>query len=79
MAYNRLNYLKKVLEVQQIWQEFGRGGLGYSDVWVFRNKIHDVYHISMSTFYHYLEIPAKKQIKEIEAKRNQPTNQPLLF
>jgi len=78
MAYNRLNYLKRVLEVQDVWQEYGRGGKGYTDVWVYRNKIRDVFHISMRTFYHYLDIPAKKQIKEIEAQRAQRAQQ-LLF
>jgi hypothetical protein len=75
MAYNRLNHLKKVLAIQDIWQEFGRYGKGYSDVWVFKNKVKDQYWISMSTFYKYLEIPAKKQIKEIEARQVECTRQ----
>jgi len=79
MAYNRLNHLQKVIAIQNIWQEYGRYGKGYSDVWVYRNKIKDVYYISMRTFYSYLEIPAKKQIKEIEALRALSRPQPTLF
>jgi len=67
MAYNRLNHLKKVLEIQEIWNEYNRNGKGHTDVWIFRNMIRDKYFISMGTFYNYLSIPAKKQIKEIEA------------
>jgi len=57
----RINYLKTVIEIQEIVKKYGKQGLGYSQIWIYENKI-DVqgsgYHICYATFNNYLSVPS---------------------
>lgn len=69
MAYNRENYLLKVLEVQEIALHYNRRGLFYKEI--FHLYINKQYHISKRTFHTYLGINARKQIKELRARKQE--------
>ncbi len=64
MAYNRKNYLIRVLKVQEIYLEYQEKGLSNIAIW--RRYIRDVYHISLTTMYNYLAVNAKGELKKIE-------------
>ena len=69
MAYNRKNHLKTVLFVQEFYLEQNKKGIPNTRI-IEDLKLHNI-HISQSTFYDYLTIPAKKQIKELQRKEKQ--------
>ncbi len=69
MAYNRKNHLKTVLFVQEFYLEQNKKGIPNTRI-IEDLKQHNI-HISQSTFYDYLTIPAKKQIKELQQKEKQ--------
>ncbi len=69
MAYNRKNILTRVLEIQELYSE--KSKLGISNVKIFNNHIFPKYKISMRTFYEYLAIPAKRDLKKIEEAEKQ--------
>ena len=60
----RKNYLKKVVEVQNITLEHSARGI--SQVWVYRNVVYPRFFISFRTFCRWLEEPAKRELAEIE-------------
>ena len=66
MAYNRRNYLIKVIEIQNIVLELkGRDGdMRLKNI--YREYIFPKYLISYRTFSNYLSINAKKELKEIK-------------
>ncbi len=66
MAYNRRNYLKRIVEIQQLVLREQENGATL--VWIYRNRIKERYHISYSTFNNYLGMPAAKELKELELK-----------
>jgi len=68
---SRLNYYKRVLTVQQIYTENHEKGL--SNVWIHENIIHPRFFICISTFYAYLTINAKAEIKKIENEQSNGT------
>lgn len=57
----RINYLKTVIDIQDIVKKYGKQGMGYSQKWIYDNII-DVpgsgYHISYGTFNNYLSVPS---------------------
>jgi hypothetical protein len=61
---NRLNHLKKVVEVQNITLK--HTGRGISQVWVYNNVIYPRFFISLRTFFRWLEEPAKRELAELE-------------
>lgn len=64
MAYTRNYLLKKIVEIQTIvLREKQRGA---SQIWIYRNLIADVYHLSESTFNNYLAINAKRELEVLE-------------
>lgn len=65
MAYNKKNKLKRIIDIQQTYLECNRQH-GSTAQWVFENKIKPIYHISRSTFYDYLSINAKLELKKLE-------------
>lgn len=66
MAYNRRNYLTKVIEIQKIVLELkGRDGdMRLKNI--YWEYIFPKYLISYRTFSNYLSINAKKELKELK-------------
>lgn len=69
MAYNKKNFLERVLTVQNITLEHKRCGV--SQEWVYLNIIYPTYLISRTTYYSYLGCNAKAELKKIKAKGEQ--------
>ncbi len=69
MAYNRENLLRKIIEVQEIVLEHKKK---YTpQIRIYELYIKEKFHISYSTFNEYIGIPAKAQLKELLAKKEQ--------
>ncbi|WP_346856555.1 hypothetical protein [uncultured Draconibacterium sp.] len=64
MAYNRRNFLIKVIEVQDIY--LAHRDRGVSAIWVYNNLIKPTYHISKRTFVRWMGINAKKELKQLD-------------
>lgn len=65
MAYNKLNMLQKVLEIQAIvLKEQKRGGV--SQKWIYENLIKDRFYISYPTFNRYLAMNAKREMNKLK-------------
>ncbi len=79
MAYNRKNYLKKVLKVQELALLHRKQELFFKEI--FYKHVESQFNISKRTFDSYLGVNAKKELKELEqSKENkQDTNQLTLF
>lgn len=71
MAYNRLNYLRRVIEIQNITLKHKRLGLYQKEI--YHKFIENVYYIHMRTYENYLYINAKKQLKDLEQKQTLKT------
>ena len=76
MAYNRKNFLTKVLKVQEIALYHNKQGLFFKEI--YQLKIKKQFHISKRTFDTYLGINARKELKELKANQEQ-NNQLQLF
>jgi hypothetical protein len=63
MAYNRANFLEKVIAIQNVYSE--HHDRGATDTWIYKNLIWPNYYISLRTFYNYLAIPAVRELKAI--------------
>lgn len=63
MGYNKVNLLKRILEIQEIVLKYKKKGIFQK--WVYENIIKDYYFISYSTFNRYLTINAKRELKEL--------------
>lgn len=61
MAYNRKNYYKRIIEIQNITLEHTQKGV--TQEWVYNNIIYPKYFISRATYYRYLSTNAKHAIK----------------
>jgi len=73
MAYTKKYLLKKIIEIQTIvLREKPRGT---SQVWIYRNLIADIYHISESTFNNYLAINAKRELEILERSQREREKQ----
>ena len=66
MPYNKINYLQKVAAVNEIFIKYAAKGL--SNEYIYNNYIKNVFFISRTTFYNYLSIPYKKELKQIETQ-----------
>ncbi|MFJ1492619.1 hypothetical protein [Capnocytophaga canis] len=70
MAYNRINLLKKIIEVQELTlHQYHKVGLTYKEI--YWQHIYPKYHICYRTFHTYLGTPAKKQLKELQQAKAQ--------
>lgn len=71
MAYNKVNYYKRIIKIQDISQEqYHRFGLSYKEI--FHKFIENQFNISKRTYHHYLGVPAKRELKKLqEAKKQQ--------
>jgi len=67
MAYNRENLLKRIIEVQDIVLEYKKKDV--PQIRIFEKYIKPGYHISYSTFNEWLTIPAKAQLKQLQAEQ----------
>ena len=76
MAYNRKNFLTKVLKVQEIALLHRKQGLFFKEI--YHLYVETQYNISKRTFDSYMGINAKKQLRELEEKK-QDNNQLNLF
>ena len=76
MAYNRENFLKKVLKVQEIALHHSKQGLFFKEI--YHLHIENQYDICKRTFDYYLGINARKQLRELQEKK-QNNNQLNLF
>ncbi len=76
MAYNRENFLKKVLKVQEIALNYSKQGLFFKEI--YHLHIENQYDICKRTFDSYLGINARKQLRELQEKK-QNNNQLNLF
>lgn len=74
MAYNKLNYYKRIIKIQEIVQEqYHRFGLSYKEIY-FR-FIENQFNISKRTFHTYLGIPAKRELKKLQEVKKQQGEQ----
>ncbi len=64
MAYNKKNYLTRIVEVQELVKTHQKKGA--SLLWIYTHVIGPQYKISYSTYNNYLGISAKRQLKELE-------------
>lgn len=67
MGYNKINYLKKIIEIQTITMEYKNKGTFQE--WIYINVIAPRFYISRATFYNYLAINAKKELKKLETEQ----------
>ncbi len=68
MAYNKRNLYLKIIEIQDIVLKGQKRGDSQKEI--FYNEIEKVYFISMRTFYNYLDINAKAELKKLDDKEN---------
>ncbi len=77
MAYNKKNYYKKVIAIQEIvlsWQK-----IGLTNTKIYELHVKDQFHISKSTFDTYLGVPAVRDLNILEKKEAEKSNQLDLF
>lgn len=67
MAYNRVNILNRIIDVQNITIEHTKRGV--TQQWVFEHVIYPKYFISIGTYYNYLACNAKAELRKIEADK----------
>lgn len=63
MAYSPINKLLKVKKVNEVYLKFNK--MGVSTEFIYLNHIREVFHIGRSTFYTYLTINYKKELREL--------------
>lgn len=66
MAYNKRNLYLKIIEIQDIVLRGQQRGASQKEI--FYNEIEKVYFISIATFYAYLSINAKAELKKLDDK-----------
>lgn len=67
MAYYRINFLKTVIDIQEIVSNYKHKGV--SQKWVYDNVIDapgSHFHITYCTFRKYMTINAKAELKKLE-------------
>lgn len=62
MSYNSTNKLKRIIKIQRITLEHTAKGV--TQEWIFINLIQPVFDISRTTYYRYLAVNARKNLKE---------------
>ena len=77
MAYNKRNLLLKIIEIQNIvMTEKDRG---ISQKWIFENLIQKRYFINYSTFNAYMGRNAKRELADLDNKKQEDKRQMSLF
>lgn len=68
MAYNKINFYKKIIEIQELTlHQYHKVGLTYKEIyWRF---IYPKYFISYRTFHTYLGTPAKRELKMLKYEK----------
>lgn len=69
MAYNRQNYLMRVVELQDFVLEVQRKHKGLPLTQIYKNHVRDRFHISSSTFDRWLGMPAKRELEVLEKEK----------
>lgn len=64
MAYNEINKLRLIINIQKIYTD--KQSIGLSNEYIYKHYIYPNYYISRATFYNYLTVPARKILKEKE-------------
>lgn len=65
MAYNKSNYYKKIIKIQEITQvQKHQHGLTYKEIYY--KHIEEQFNISSRTYRTYLGIPAKRELKKLQ-------------
>lgn len=68
MAYNRKNFLRKVLKIQEIVLHHRKQGLFFNEI--YHLHIENQFNICKRTYDSYLGINAKKELRELQEKQN---------
>lgn len=68
MAYNKENYLQKIIKIQEITKELQKKGA--TNVHIFKEHIQPQFYISKRTFDEYLGIPAERELKKLNDNIN---------
>lgn len=64
MAYNKINFYKKIIEIQELtYKLYHTKEMYYKEI--YWQHIYPKYHISYRTYHNYLGIPAKRELKKI--------------
>lgn len=62
MNYKGYSYEKRVIEVNEIYDEYAKSGLSNREIW--RRYIYPIYGISEKTFYNYINAAASPKVLE---------------
>lgn len=74
MAYNKTNYYKKIIKIQEITEEYKfRQGFTYKEI--FYKFIEPEFHICLRTYETYLGVPAKRELKKLQEIEDSNGNQ----
>lgn len=73
MGYNREDFLKRIIEVQNITLEHTKRGV--SQKWIYQNIIYPRFMISIATYYNYLAYNAKQELKTINKQKYDQSKQ----
>jgi len=65
MAFNKKNYYKKIIKIQEITKKELQNGI-LSQKEIFFQMIEPEFDISIRTFQTYLGVPAKRELKKLE-------------
>ena len=70
MAYNKKNYYKRVIEIQELTKEYQ--AIGLNNTRIYNDHVKNRYFICKRTFDEYLGVPAKRELNKIlEAEKQQ--------
>ena len=74
MAYNRINYLNRVHEIQQFARQFYEPGRqDRSWAWVWKNRVYPAFCNSRRTFTSYMSIDVERALSNENAKSKRVT------
>ena len=63
MAYNKKNYYRRIIEIQELTKEYQE--LGLTNTKIYEKYIKDQYFICKRTYDEYLGVPAKRNLKRL--------------
>lgn len=66
MAYNRRNFLKRVLDMQILYLRVQREHRGIPNTVIYRDYVHPKFGISYATFNNWLGIPARRELEKLD-------------
>ena len=73
MAYTKTNYYKRIVKIQEITQfQIDTFGLSYKEIYY--AFVDNQFNISKRTYHNYLGVPAKRELKKLEAAEKKETN-----